>query len=587
VSCHRFLIAWHGALDGRRKSRWGQHCLAAGFVQASVRHDLEVWTNKEVPVLELPGGRGCVIGSLFRKDEKAGTVTSLTPRQAEEILSSQGRALIANFWGSYLAILCPPGEAVPILLRDPSGLMPCYMLPVDSGMVFASDSDLLFESGCLEPSVDWPEVHVHLQRTELRRKKTCLHGLLELAQGHAMAADGRQPQRVLWTPHDHIEPHDSDGSIMARKLEAAIIASAGAMSRPFGHILVGASGGLDSSIVCAALAEQRRRFSCFTMATDDPSGDERRYVRRLSSALGAPCLEYVYDAAQVDPKRSSASHLPRPVGHFFMQQIEQCYRDAWSRTAADAIFTGNGGDNIFSFLHSASPVVDRVLREGIGRGSLQTMIDMCRITRCSVWTMLGGVLSGLRRQKQPYDWAADSRFLTPSGQMHSTSAALTPWLEAAEGLLPGKRAHIATLMRTQNMIEGYDRRSSLPVIPVLLCQPVVELCLSIPSWRWCEGGVNRSMARVAFENRLPPSIVNRVSKAGPESLSAEFFEQAAPILREQLLEGLLAQHGVIDRKAVEEALARTATRRGQLFHRLLALAEAEAWSRHWHLRQAG
>jgi asparagine synthase (glutamine-hydrolysing) len=556
-----------------------------GLIELLRADQLSIWITPGTPVLELPGGRGWIIGRLFRKNEEATAVKVMTAGEAETLLASQGISLFDDFWGAYVAVMCPGDGAMPFLLRDASGFMPCYILPDGRGVHFASDIEMLFVHTPWTPSVDWSMLGTHLLVPELRRQATCLFGLSELGQGHALAANGRGAQRCIWSPRDHVQPLEGSAGMMAERLEATILSTTKALAGSYGHVLVGASGGLDSSIVCAALADAGHSFACFTMATQDPSGDERRYVHVLASSLGAQCLEYFYEAGAIDPTRSSSLHLPRPTGRFFVQEIERAYRDAWAATGAEAIFTGNGGDNVFSFLHSASPVVDRLISEGPGLSIWKTMVDMCRITGCNVATMIRGTARGWVRRHRAYSWPIDDRLLAFDAPVEDRVPVLAPWLE--EDLLPGKRSHVAALMRIQHAIEGYRRQDSIPVIPSLLAQPVVELCLSIPSWLWCEGGINRAMARRSFGKRLPPAVMQRVSKTGPESFSAELFELSLPVLREQLLGGMLRQAGLIDLQAVEEALARTATRRGQLFHRLLALAEAEAWSRHWHVRQAG
>jgi asparagine synthase (glutamine-hydrolysing) len=586
VSCPRFLISWDdmaGQEDGVREIDGGA---PLEFVSLKAASGLTVWISNRTPSVELPEARGWIIGSLFRNGDPSSRVTTLTSGEAERIVASQGKALIDEYWGSYLAVLSPGDNGMPSLLRDASGFMPCYFILTKRGALFASDIELLFEQGLIAPSVDWRMLYAHLQTPELRRQSTCLAGLVELGQGHSIPADGRGAQRMLWSPLDHVNRDGEESAVIAQRLEATILSCTAALASSYSHILVGASGGLDSSIVCAALADTRRPFTCFTMATRDPSGDERRFVRDLALTYGSQSREYFYDVEKIDPKRSSVPHLPRPVGRFFMQAIESSYRDAWGKTGADVIFTGNGGDNVFSFLHSASPVVDRWITEGMSLSSARTIADMCRITGCDVWTMLKGAVRSYRRRHMDYQWPVDNTFLAAGPAVGNSPTMLTPWLVGTENVLPGKRLHIAALMRIQHAIEGYARKDSIPVIPVLLSQPVMEICLSIPSWLWCEGGINRAMARRAFKQRLPPSVVQRISKAGPDSLSAALFERALPVLRDRLLDGLLVCQGLIDRQAVEEALARTATRKGPLFHRLLALAEAEAWSRFWHGRKA-
>jgi asparagine synthase (glutamine-hydrolysing) len=156
-----------------------------------------------------------------------------------------------------------------------------------------------------------------------------------------------------------------------------------------------------------------------------------------------------------------------------------------------------------------------------------------------------------------------------------------PWLDAPADALPGKAAHVAMLTRIQGTIDGFSRLEAPPQINPLLSQPIVEACLRIPTWQWCEGGQNRAVARLAFREDLPPRIVNRRSKGGPDSFAFDVIEANRALLREQLLEGVLAQRGLLDLKALENCLdARRWIQRDD-YVRLSALAEAEAWVRHW------
>lgn len=587
MSCHRYIARWRIAAEAATDHNEAQSHRVAGFRWAGSSGTVDIWVNDSATLLVLPGDRGWIIGKLFRRDSVATTVDQLTPREAEALLASQGQALIDGFWGSYVAILTPPNRSAPLLIRDPSGFMPGYFSVSGMEVCCASDMSAMVAAGLPCPAVDWSEIFAHLLAPELRRQRTCLDHVRELRPGHVMVLGEHGYERMLWQPRDHLTGMGDDSKEISRRLKDEVTVSTGALARGYDRVLASVSGGLDSSIVSAALAGSGQPFTCFTLATADPSGDERRYAHQVAAAFDVDCLDYVFDPERIVPTRSTAQHLPRPAGRLFMQQIEHRYHDAAAQVGAAAVFTGNGGDNVFSFLHSAAPIIDRVMAQGVGWATLGTFQDMCRITSCDLGTMARGVGRAFLRRNKPPVWPLDQRFLTGDIPDELLSQALTPWFDEIAELPPGKRAHVILLMRIQNFIEGYERSNSLPVVAPLLSQPVVEMCLAIPSWKWAEGGINRSMARKAFGDVLPRATILRTAKAGPESLTADVFDRAMPVLREHLLDGLLQRHGLIDRVAVEEALTRTATRRSPFFHRLLALAEAEAWSRSWTGCQAG
>ena len=115
----------------------------------------------------------------------------------------------------------------------------------------------------------------------------------------------------------------------------------------------------------------------------------------------------------------------------------------------------------------------------------------------------------------------------------------------------------------------------------LMSQPLMELCLAIPTWLWCEGGLNRSVARRAFADALPPSILTRTAKAGPDSYIRAIFDRNRQAVRHSLMDGLLARQGLLDLPAVEQALGIDAYTGDSIIYRLLDLAEAEHWARAW------
>lgn len=556
-------------------------------LSAIVQSEPVYWCNDESGVLDVGNGTTVVIGTLVAKGKNRPACGNLIDIDARRAGGPTGRHLIENYWGAYVAIEAGIDGGGHSVVRDPSGFMPCYRVDTDGHSAFASDVSALVAGGFVTAGIDWDSLFEHLQAPDVRRVRTCIEGVSELAPGfvaHKDSAPGEET--MLWDPwaFADVRPMISADD-QAEALRSVICSSISALASPFGHIMVGVSGGLDSSIVCAALAQSGARFTCLTMATADPSGDERPYARAVADALGAPLVAHIYRPEQIDPTRSASPHLPRPVGKAFMQEIERAYAEEVETRGIDAIFTGNGGDNLFCFLHSAAPIIDRLRAEGMSKGVGRTLLDMCAITECDIATMAKAVLTGLLRGARTP--SPDMRLLNPDRSRSVATRPLTPYRDGAPTRFPGRRAHIDMLLGIQNYIEGYDRTIRPPVISPLLCQPIVEACLAIPSWQWCEGGINRSLARNAFRGMLPPSIVDRTSKAGPDSLMAIVFERNRSVLREQLLGGLLRRERIIDPTAVEAALADPGASRGQLFYRLLILAEAEAWARSWTDRLAG
>jgi asparagine synthase (glutamine-hydrolysing) len=340
------------------------------------------------------------------------------------------------------------------------------------------------------------------------------------------------------------------------------------------------SGGLDSSIVATSLCEKSHELICLTFVSQDPVGDERSFASAVADELGVRLVEYHYDLSDVDVGHSITEHLPRPNGRAFMQSVHVAVEDLVAREGVDAIFDGQGGDNVFSYGHSARPIADRLLREGLSAGTRRTLMDVCQMTRCSYWHAAAQTIVKTWQRAKSYRWYQDMRFLNQTA-IRDLPEPIHPWLESTPMSLPGKTAHIASVARTRDYLEGGPARASIPWASPLVSQPVMELCLRIPTWNWCEGGRDRALARQAFHDVLPKAVARRTMKGGPDGFMVEIYEANRERLKEILLGGLLERNGVLDRPSVESFLSDPQPPRNSDYHRILSLADAEIWASHW------
>jgi asparagine synthase (glutamine-hydrolysing) len=539
-----------------------------------------LWTDDSTALIDL-GEAGVILGALFSRSSFE--LLESLPGDAPECRNIDRLAawLIEECWGAYVAIHtnCQTG-AVQILL-DPSGLLPVYSAETATHRIFASHPGLLRQTSGFELVPSWPAIHAHLSRPNLRQRVTCLAGVSELAPGELIVAGERHvSRRQLWRPEDFMPSRAriscEEAAEQLRELATPIL---GAWARRLGRVAVAASGGVDSSLVCAALAEAEQPFDCVTLATADPSGDERTYVRMLGEHLGVSIIDRIYDIRAIDPLVCVSAGLARPSRKTFMAAVDAALFDAGQSLEADVIFDGNGGDSLFCFLHSAAPLVDRLLCEGPGRGLAATFVDLCHLTGCSMPTMMREAVGRLFRRRSSGLWPADLRLLSGAFEPDRVDP-LSPWLETRVGCHPGKRDHLSLLMRSQNNVNGLAA-GGLPRFSPLLSQPLVEFCLGVPTWVWCAGGINRAAARAAFAADLPRGILERVSKAGPDSFVRSIFDTHRHTYRDLLLEGLLVRQGLLDRKLVEAALNVDYRSEGSIIYRLLDLGETENWARSW------
>lgn len=526
--------------------------------------------------------RGCrVIGPLFRRERSPVPVDrgqAIPPSgAASEIAAWLSRA----WWGAYLAILPGHDDGRLSVFSDPSGLLPVYRTVSRTHLLISSDPRLLAQARESQAVIDWAALRAHLCWPEFRPATTCLAGIDELTPGALYdLGPAARPVRMVWQLADQLPSGPAPAfDDAANALRSCAQDCVGAWADLAGPVAVAASGGVDSSLICAALASSGRDFACVTLATADPSGDERSFVALLSAQLGVAMDASIYDPGSIDLTRSASAGLPRPARRTLSLAIDAALDQARIRLSTKAVFDGNGGDNLFCFLHSAAPVVDRLAAEGI-RAALPTVLDMCAVTGADFPAMLRAVWRRYWRTAASDHWPAERDLLAEPGRPIAMPPALTPWLDPGAAAQGGKRDHLALIMHAQNHVHGLGK-PGVPRFSPLLSQPLVELCLGFPTWLWCHGGINRALARAAFADVLPRAVLRRTSKAGPDSFLRRLFAQNRAQIRTMLLEGQLAGHGLLDRPAIEAAMATDTLSKDPVVYRLFDLCEAEAWVRSW------
>lgn len=528
-------------------------------------------------------GTGCILGSLFHRHGVADRVANLTASDQSSITASEGQLLLTRFWGGYVAAIATPHGVR--ILRDPSGTLSCYHARRAGFLLVASDAELLARAGVVA-DVDIEEIGRQLYRAFVPASSTALRGVDELLAGFAIRAEesvsGQEP---CWSPWDHVEDRSGSPEQMTESLHRIVRHCTRAWASTSVRLLLSVSGGLDSSILAACLAGAGSNATCLTMFAGDPAGDERMYARALCDHLALPLIEWPYRLEDIDITEPLGAHLPRPRDRTQANAYERVHLEVAREIGSDAFMTGNGGDSVFGYSQSAAPVADLYLTDGLRRRTARALLDVCRQTGCNIFDALRQAWE-LAHRPADFRVAPKPLLLSPEFVAGIRPDVLHhPWLDALAGSLPGKAAQIASILRVQSHLEA-SRGRHIPLLSPLMSQPIVEMCLSIPSWEWRAGGRDRSVARRAFAAELPPVVVSRQVKGSPSGFGARLLDHFRVSIRERLLGGRLVSRGIVDKSAIEIILAGNKPVPHAERVRILELVNAEAWLDHWNGRQA-
>ena len=537
--------------------------------------DLVLFTSPSTSLVTLEEERGVVVGRLYGNGDPAEPVGALNLSESRHAAWSGGRSLLSAKWGNYVAFLRDEGTVT--VLRDPSAAIPVYHCDAGGVRAFFSHAEVAADLGLDACEVDEEFLRQWLTYPYLRTVRTGLAGVGELLPGTAATCrDGQSTTVPLWTPWIAAAPGRQivDFEEGARRLRQTILGTVPPQLRDVDMPVLELSGGLDSSIVGACLAAAGLNFQAANFVTRMSDGDERDYARIVAAALKVPLAELHEDALPLDLAPAGERAL-RPALSPVLQPLNRAF-SAFAQTCGSGSFvTGAGGDNIFCYLTTASPVLDAAKDMGL-RQAFSTLRDVAELAGCTIWTAGRVAFRKHRGRARRPRWKRDERFL--AGPARAGEPDPHPWLDGPADARPGKIEHVDSLVRAQHFLDPRYPGGEVLFHP-LISQPLMELCLAIPTWLWLRGGRNWAVARAAFAGLLPEEILLRRTKGRLESMCARAYAANREALAGLLLDGELATRGLLDLTALEAYLRAPGPPRGEAYFRVFDLASLELWLR--------
>ncbi|KQY88237.1 asparagine synthase-related protein [Pelomonas sp. Root1444] len=559
---------------------------------ALVRPGLHVFTtgsrtgiNEAHP---LPGGAGVVLGKLFRRrelDAPPARHVRLNDREAAGIVDSGASSLVTDFWGRYVAFVQATSGA--FVLRDPSGTLPCFRTRHEGvEIVFSWLEDALEMLGDAKPfAVNWDALTAQLRLGVLSGRETALDGVSQVLPGELVELHAGRAA-VLWSAIDVARsPEPCHAEEATCRLRATVQACTRAWAACYDTLLLRLSGGVDSSIVLSCLGPGSTLADVIGVNYHSPGADsdERTYARLAAARAGRDLLERERDAGFRIEQVLQAARMPAPIPYVGWMNAATDARLA-SAYAAPAMFTGAGGDPLFYEYPRWWPAADYLHDRGIDAGFPAAAMDAARLGRLSVWRTAA---LALRERVRP-DLAARTPgsfegLLAPALQRQRIEARrfTHPALCEADALPLGKYMQAIALMYPLGYYDPFEQSCAPELVNPLFSQPLVELCLRLPTYVLTQGGRGRALARRAFAADLPPQITNRRSKGGMEEHIKAVLDANIERVRCLLLDGELSRRAMIERARLEELLSGRPTALAGAVSQIHALAAVEAWLTRW------
>jgi asparagine synthase (glutamine-hydrolysing) len=586
IAAHR-ASALRLSLAVRNYDGWQPALLRPGL------HVYTVGTRRGINgVYPFPSDQGVVLGRLFRGSELGGssaTDVQLSPDDAEQIVRTEGQALVRDYWGRYVAFL-PSASGGTQVLRDPSGTLPCWRLERDGvGLAFSWLEDILQTLPDIPlPAVDWDGVVAHILFGHLGGRATALEAIQQVPPGaSAPLAPGFGRPTLLWNAVEFArEGARKELPRAADRLRHTVRACAQAWAACYDPILLRLSGGLDSAILlsCMDRNDADSRITCLNYHSPGSDSDERSYARLAAGQAGRHLIERQRSPDFRLEEVLDVAHMPVPGSYVGRMGTSRMDAEVAAALGAVAMFTGGGGDQLFFELRSTWPAADYLRTRGLDRGFLNAALDAARLGRVSVWNAIGRAVADALHPTDPRNESGRHLMLAHREALDALQQRerfVHPALHAVHRLPIGKLHQVHDLSCAFDYYDPYQRQAAPELVNPLLSQPLMELCLALPTFVLTRGGRGRALARQAFADDIPAQIAGRRSKGGMEEHISTVLQRNLEFARSLLLDGQLVRQGLLDRARLEASLSGRispqAAHVGEV-HNCIAI---EAWLQRW------
>jgi asparagine synthase (glutamine-hydrolysing) len=461
---------------------------------------------------------GFVYGTLFPRRAGAQSAVSTIPRTiAEQICQSRGASLLTEYWGHYILFLRTPDGAW--CQTDPIGAFPCFHRRIGEVSSIFSHLEACppgFRAGL---SLDIGFLRRLRLYDKIQTGQTGFLEIRELGGGQRLDLETRQacPEQV-WDPRRIAKaPLRLSDADAAHRLKQTVKDCVASWAGHSGALVMDLSGGLDSSIVtsCLANAVPAPQFEIVHHLIRSGDAPELAHASATSRHLGRSLTVIDILPSRNLPEIDNHPASTRPWRQFLGLGFESLLPERL-QDPDTAFFTGQGGDHLFLMTRSSLGLADCLLAGSVTR-ALSEWLNAARLSDTSLWQTLSANLPYLlgRSGRSVMARAIASRLDRPqalAGQLSHWLDGLPDWVLEPDGVPPGKFEQVSTLLHmfmVRDPMAGFGGRR---VIHPLISQPVIELCLRLPVWQLCLGGINRGLARAAFRGDIPDCVRLRTTK---------------------------------------------------------------------------
>jgi asparagine synthase (glutamine-hydrolysing) len=516
------------------------------------------------------------------------------------LYEDHGRHVVDHLRGMFAFAIWDARRRELFCARDRVGKKPLFWARRGSKVWFASEIRALLEDPELDRAVDHSAVAAYLALQYVPHPRSAFESIQKL------------PPASTVTVTESGERIDKYWSLdYSRKLEGVPVEQLEEQLRehlreatrvrlmsevPLGAFL---SGGVDSSAVVAAMAEQMAEpVKTFSIGFSEADHDELHYARMVARQFGTDHHEFVVEPKALDIMPKLALHYGEPFAD--SSAIPSFYLAELTSKHVTVALNGDGGDESFAGyrryvtndragqldwlprpLKRASSFA-RLIGEGPRDDSMRTRINrlartlpMSQAERYARWMSMFDDVG--RRRLFTAEFAASVSGTRPEERLTDIWAASTAdnrvdrMLDTdVQTYLPGD---LLVKMDIATMAHSVEARSPF------LDHELMEFAASLPAEHKLAGTSGKRLLKSALRGRLPDEILDRPKMGFGVPLAHWFRNDLRELPTDVLLDPRSLDRGYFRRSEIERLIKEHRERRADHASRLWVLLQLEFWHR--------
>ncbi len=468
-----------------------------------------------------------------------------------------GDACIAHLRGMFALALWDIRERRLLLARDRVGKKPLYYFEDGEQLTFGSELKSLLGDPSVKRVVSHEALDDYLTFGSVPAPRTIYEGIHQVAPAHYLVWErGRVRTVEYWDPAPiRVVPRSEQSALE----EFDAIFQDAVRVRMISDVPLGAflSGGVDSSVVVAAMAKQSARpVVTTTIGFSEGTFDETPYARSVAEALGTDHHTVVVNPRAVGVLPRLVWHLDEPFAD--SSAVPTYYVSRAARERVTVALSGDGGDEVFGgyeWRYGLNVLEDRVrrllpgpLRRSVVGPLSRVWPKADRLPRRLRWKFFMRNVSLEPEEAYFHDMSvftpADKRELLTEKlrrtlEEYSPFAAFRANFERTRGLDHLSRILYADLKTylPNDILVKTDRMAmanSLEVRSPLLDHEVIEFAASLPVRLKYHHGVAKYLLKRYAEQLVPAAVVRR-PKMGFSFPLADWLRSDLRMTGEELL----------------------------------------------------